>query len=86
MMRIELVDPGIEKTVDRILSGELPPATGDKEVLQAIAQRVADGQASVEWFRREGDREIVYSSSQVATFADRWPEPRPIGCIQVDSN
>jgi hypothetical protein len=79
-LKIELIDPQIERTVDRILSGELPPVTGDKEVIQEIARRVSEGEIRVRLFRREGDGEIVvYPPHLVATLENRWPEPRPIG-------
>jgi hypothetical protein len=93
-MRVRLLDCDVEGIADRILSGELPPETGNKEVIQEIARRVADENLDVEFYRWDdrgldsgwGFFEIAYDREQVKTFADRshLPEPRPIGSRQPE--
>lgn len=93
-MRIRLLDCDVEGIADRILSGELPPETGNKEVIQEISRRVAEDGLDVEFYRWDdrgldagwGFFEIAYDREMVEGFADtsHFPEPRPIGAKQPE--
>jgi hypothetical protein len=95
-VKIRLLDPKIEQIVDRILSGESPPETDNKEVIQELARRCKEDGVLIEFYRWEsftsaqtgapGPRKVDYSEGMVKCFADgdHWPEPRPIGSLQPE--
>jgi hypothetical protein len=74
-MKIKLTPANIQQTVDRILSGDLPPETNNREVIQALAQRsIADGIEIIFW-RSDGNTNyseyVEYTLTESQTLASK---------------